>query len=253
MASDFTLEKYGELVAALLRSYRPVRVIDYFESKPGGRVAILRHDVDKHPERSLAMARLEAEAGVASTYYFRVTEDVLVPDIIRDIEGMGHEIGLHYETMDKTNGDLQMAIMYFDDDLATLRKHADVRTACMHGSPMAKWKNIDIWQDRDFRNHGIVAEPYLSIDWSRVAYYTDTGRRWDGGNVAVDDEVPDNIARPVKTTDKLMEVVESGEFSEMMILTHPQRWTEGGGRWASELVGQNVKNVGKRFLKRRKA
>ena len=252
MASDFTLDKYSELCQSLQKNYSTVRVLDYFQDRPAGKVAIMRHDVDKFPERSLAMARLENSLGISSTYYFRMVEDVFQPEMIKEIEGLGHEIGLHYETVDKTRGDVPLALRYFEDDLARLRTVADARTACMHGSPMKKWKNIDIWDGRDFRNHGILAEPYLSTDFEKVAYYTDTGRRWDGGKVAVDDEVPNNIARPVKTTDELIEVIASGEFEEMMILTHPQRWTEGGGQWASELVGQNVKNVGKKFLKRRK-
>ncbi len=70
---DFTLEAYRRLCECLLETYSPVRVIDYLRGEGRGRVAILRHDVDRKPENALAVARLERELGVTSSFYFRTT------------------------------------------------------------------------------------------------------------------------------------------------------------------------------------
>ncbi len=56
-----------------------------------------------------------------------------------------------------------------------------VSTVCMHGSPLSRVSNLDLWKKYDYRGLGIIAEPYLDIDFDEVFYLTDTGRRWDGG------------------------------------------------------------------------
>ncbi|MEU4792158.1 hypothetical protein ACFWRG_20270 [Micromonospora tulbaghiae] len=68
--------------------------------------AVLRHDIDIVPERAPAMAELEADLGIAATYFFRLhaneynalSHENLA--IMRDIVAMGHEVGLHAEPLD---------------------------------------------------------------------------------------------------------------------------------------------------------
>lgn len=43
----------------------------------------------------------------------------------------------------------------------------------------------------DYRNYGIIAEPYFDLDFSKVLYLTDTGRRWDGNKVSMRDRSAD--------------------------------------------------------------
>ncbi len=248
MSSDFTLDKYSELCSSLIKNYEVVRICDFLMAPSDDDIVLLRHDVDKYPDRALRMASLEAEHDIFSTYYFRMVPEIFVPDIIKEIEEMGHEIGYHYEVMDKTDGSLSEAIEIFGQDLIQLREIADVKTACMHGSVMKKWKNLDIWDRCELSDFDLIGEPYLSLDFSKMAYYTDTGRRWDG--CAIDDCVEGNIAHPVKVTNGLIKIIDEQVFDKMMILTHPQRWCEKGSEWTKELVGQNIKNVGKRIIKR---
>ncbi|MDO9536757.1 MAG: hypothetical protein Q7J68_00370, partial [Thermoplasmata archaeon] len=71
MTRDFTLEKYSDLLLALIGKYRIRTVADYLTQPEREHVVVLRHDVDKHPERAARMALLEKNMGVQSTYYFR--------------------------------------------------------------------------------------------------------------------------------------------------------------------------------------
>ena len=80
------------------------------------------------------------------------------------------------------------AIESFERNLARLRRYADVRTICMHGSPLSKWDSRLLWERFDYRDYGIVGEPYFDMDFGRVAYYMDTGRRWDGEKMSVRDK-----------------------------------------------------------------
>ncbi len=49
--------------------------------------------------------------------------------------------------------------------------------------------NRDLWKRYDYRDFGIIAEPYFDLDFDEVFYLTDTGRRWDGHKVSVRDKV----------------------------------------------------------------
>ncbi|WMW23249.1 hypothetical protein RE476_05310 [Methanolobus mangrovi] len=249
---DFTLSKYRELIEAiLLTNYDTTPIHDYLTS-PMGKCIIMRHDVDRAVERNLAMARLEAEFGIRSTYYFRHVRDVFIPAAIREVAELGHEVGFHYEVMDKAKGDVRLALEIFKEELEDLRQYADVTTACMHGNPLASWSNRDMWKDHDFRDFGIIGEPYFSIDYSKVLYLTDTGRTWADRNIRVKDvlESPDNglsvrYGKTIKSTNDVISLISKEEVDQICILAHPNRWCDRMLGWTKELVMQNVKNVGK--------
>ena len=168
MTLDFTLEKYRELCKAIVKNYEPLTVVSYLEDKPSGKTVIMRHDVDRKPENALKMAELESELGIKSTYYFRIKDGVFVPGIVKEIAEIGHEIGYHYEVLDKAKGDYNKAIKIFKEELKTFREICDVKTICMHGNPLSKWVNKDLWKRYDFKEFGIIGEPYLSIDYKKV-------------------------------------------------------------------------------------
>ena len=118
---DFTIEKYRQLLLALRRGgYEFVPFRDYIVSRepalvpalalenskkenayaaratddaapdgtlPGARWkrVILRHDVDRLPENSLRLARLEHELRVTGTYYFRIVPESYDRQIMKEI------------------------------------------------------------------------------------------------------------------------------------------------------------------------
>jgi hypothetical protein len=249
VSRDFTLEKYAELCKALKSNYKTMSVLNYLAADNDGHIAILRHDVDKYPDRSLSMAKVEHSMNIASTYYFRMVPGIFDKKIIGEITSLGHEIGFHYEVLDKAEGNMSKALEIFAKELEEIRTIVDIKTVCMHGSPLKKWRNLDIWNQAKLEDFQLTGEPYLSIDYGIVQYYTDTGRRWDGDKVSIDDHVVQDKEHVVHSTDELISLLEKKIHKQILIQTHPQRWTEGTGAWAKELVGQNVKNVGKRMLK----
>ena len=70
----------------------------------------------------------------------------------------------------------ERAIAGFAWNLARMREVADIRTICMHGSPLSRWDSRMLWERYDYRDYGIIGEPYFDVDFNTVAYYTDTGR-----------------------------------------------------------------------------
>ena len=98
---DFRLANLKELIEALLRKEYNFILFKEFERSNFNKVIILRHDVDLLPGNSLATAKLESSLGVTGTYYFRTIPETFKPDVIKEIEGLGHEVGYHYETVEK--------------------------------------------------------------------------------------------------------------------------------------------------------
>ena len=83
----------------------------------------------------------------------------------------------------------ELAICDFERNLKKFRKLYPVKTICMHGSPLSKWDNRDLWKRYDYRDFGIIAEPYFDLDFREVFYLTDTGRAWNNSKVSVRDKV----------------------------------------------------------------
>lgn len=239
MIKDFTLDKYRELLQALDDCNQ----------------VILRHDVDKKPKNSLATAFIEREMGWKATYYFRVVPESYDPSIILQIASLGHEIGYHYESLATCRGDMEAAYRDFCDNLEKIRSLVPVKTIAMHGSPRSKWNSLDLWKLYDYHKLGIETEPYLDTDFSKVVYLTDTGRRWDGYRVSVRDKIPAYQEQwcqrgwCFRSTDDIIQAIGQGAFpNDVMINTHPQRWTDNKVQWLKELVTQSVKNVVKRVV-----
>lgn len=257
---DFTLRIYRKLLTTLQHSgYHFVTFEQYCESlseelkeEP---FVILRHDVDLKAKNSLRTAQIEHELGIKASYYFRVVPQSNQPEIIRAITALGHEIGYHYEDMAIAQGDAEQAFAHFKKQLAYFRQFYPVRTICMHGAPTSKWDGRELWKHYDYRQEGIVGEPYFDVDFSQVFYLTDTGRCWDGYKVSVRDKIPQYQDQwtakgwVYSTTQQLIRAIQKKQLpTRIMITTHPQRWTDNLLAWLKELVMQSVKNAIKRIF-----
>ncbi|MEN8225561.1 MAG: hypothetical protein ABFS05_09410 [Bacteroidota bacterium] len=258
---DFTVTKYKQLLSALKAgNYIFQPYADFIES-PAERAIILRHDVDGKKMNSLLFARMQTEAGLNGTYYFRVAPKSYDEDVISEIASLGHEIGYHYETMDTAHGDVDEAYDVFCRNLEMFRELVPIKTICMHGSPLSKHDNRDLWKKYDYKTLGIIAEPYFDIDFKKVLYLTDTGRRWDGEKVSVRDKVNKehgiwnmehgSEVKSLKfhSTDDIIQAAKTGKLPDKIMLTfHPQRWNDKPIPWVKELVFQNAKNIVKRMI-----
>jgi len=252
MERDFTLSIYENLCKSLKHNnFKTIGVNDFItNSNLKTKYAIIRHDVDARPENALKMAKMESNLDINATYYFRIIKGIYNEGIIRKIESMGHEIGYHYEVLAQSKGNMRKAIKKFGKGLEQLRSIATINTICMHGSPLSKWKDSDLWNQYDYKDYGINGEAFLTLDYNNIFYYTDTGRSWDGDNYNVRDKVETNIKkRRVKSTQSLINALPSFD-KDIMLSSHPQRWHDNYGLWFFELCSQNFKNMGKSVLKR---
>jgi len=234
-----------------------------FLHHPANKAIVLRHDVDARKENSLQFAEIQFELGIKGSYYFRVVPQSFDEEVIRKTAGMGHEIGYHYETMDTVSSKFKFQSLKFKEEdklidaayeefcrnLEMFRKIVPVETICMHGSPRSKYDNKMIWDKYDYRNLGIIGEPYFDIDFNKVGYLTDTGRRWNGNKVSIRDKVNSPFNFNFRSTQNIINSVNQLP-DQLMFTFHPQRWNDNWYSWIKELVLQNVKNQVKRLIVR---
>jgi hypothetical protein len=206
---DFTINTYKKLLDRLLKAGYVFQTFSEFIEKQEDRVILLRHDVDAKKMNSLHFAKIQHEPGIKGTYYFRMVPQSFDEEVIKEIANLGHEIGYHYEDMDfassrfevrgspkgmpmaelKEEDLYEVAIEIFQENLEKLRKLYPVKTICMHGSPRSPFDNKALWKKYNYRDYGIIGEPYFDIDFGEVFYLTDTGRMWDGEKVSIRDKV----------------------------------------------------------------
>jgi hypothetical protein len=259
MNLDFTRNKYRQLLVSLQSAgFSFIAYSDYCQGVRPERFVILRHDVDLLPYHSLATAKIEHELGIRAVYYFRAVPESWDETVIKEIAGMGHEVGYHYESLTTCNGNLDAAYEDFKKHLSELRSLTAVETICMHGSPRSPFDSKDIWKKYNYKSLGIIGEPYLDTDFSQMLYLTDTGRCWDGYKVSVRDKIPtyqDGWTEKGwvyhKTDDIILAIQKDSLPSKLMITTHPQRWNENLSSWLSEYIMQNIKNIVKKILIKR--
>ena len=273
---DFTTEKITQLYKALLQQgFSFFTFKEYLENKTPSKYIILRHDVEQKYAIALKFAQIQHSLGIKGTYYFRILPECFKPEVVRKIAELGHEVGYHYDDLAQCKGDYGKAIARFEKNLNTLRSIAPVATICMDGSPLSKYDNKDLWNvtpspslslpqspppslppspPRPYHAYNLLGEPYFDLDFNKVFYLTDTGRRWDGWKVSVRDKVPQQeqwIKQGLvfHTTEDIIKAATKGQLPDKIMFTfHPQRWNDCFLPWMKELFLQRVKNVVKRVL-----
>lgn len=254
---DFTLKIYKKLLKTFLdRGYRFITFEEYCElDKEGGETSlekfvILRHDVDEYAWNAFEMAKVEYSLGIRATYYFRMVRQSNVPDVIEQITSWGHEIGYHYEVLSNCNGNLDKAISEFEENLNYLRSYYPVRTVCMHGSSTSKYDNRELWKNYNLDDFGLIGEPYLSVDFEKIFYLTDTGYAWDGGKYAVRDVVENKFNITFHSTSEIVESIKKCSYpNKSMILAHTL-WTDKHGLWLWLFIREKLRNNIKLMTKR---
>ena len=207
-AGSFTLEGYR---AMLRRTQDQYELVDFGvmadPSLPNRRFCILRHDIDVSPPRALAMARVEAELGIRSTYTVLMTGrfynvfETETREILQEIAGLGHHLGLHFDAAwagVRTEADLDAGLAW---QVETLSRAL--------GGP-----SIDMFSfhDPDEMALGFKApqycglwNSYASVLQDNVSYHSDSNGHW-------------RFRTWTETLDE--------QHERLHVLTHPEWWIE---------------------------
>jgi len=223
MPPDFTLAAFADLCQRAAH-LRVMPVADYLQIAPCPPFVVLRFDVDYREAFAIRLAQLLAVERLRGTFYFRHHATGFDWGAIDAIAVLGHEIGYHYETLDRCGGDFEAASAQFLADVETLRAHGvEVRTVAAHGSPPVAATyagNLDLLRaDPSLLSRaGLRGDAVASVRFEQVTYFSDAGwcwRRCDGTPPGVDPS-PSSIA------DLLDRLAQPG--AAIYVNIHPQQW-----------------------------
>ncbi len=227
---DFTVRKYSELLDTFRKAGYEFQPVKDFLRNPKERVVILRHDVDLHENAALRLAKVEESYGIKATYYFRKKGGDFDNNVINKIVALRHEIGYHYEDLTSTKGNYEEAIESFNRNLRELRKFYPITTICMHGRSGSPFDNKDLWNKYNYKNYGLIGEPYLDIDYNKVLYISDSQRCWNSFKYSLRDKVQSNYSYNFKRTKDI--ICNLNELpDQILITTHPEHWTNNLFEW----------------------
>ena len=166
---------------------------------------------------------------------------------------MGHEIGYHYENLSYTNGDYKKALYDFEKNLDKFRNIVPVYTVSMHGRPLSKFDNRDLWNHYGVSvlcdKYHLLGEIYLSIDYSNIAYINDTGRNWNTNSSNLRDKTNSEINIRIDNNKELMQNIIKQKFPQIVFQIHPERWTNGFLEYCVQFLRDYSSNFLKYLLK----
>jgi hypothetical protein len=209
-----------------------------------GRVLVLRHDVDQHPRSALAMAAVERELGVRSTWYFRWR--TAHPEVIRRLRSGGFSVGFHYETLtrlalvrglgaeDEVSGLIEPARRRLRGEIAAFQDlHGQIRSACPHGdSRVPGVTNAVLLKGQDAADYGLEFDGNDAMR-GRISYWL------------TDRSIPEGRWRDgVDPFEVLAE-----KHSPLLCLTHPNNWASGPSLWLDRLAGAALPDRPKRPIR----
>lgn len=223
---DFTEATYRDVVAYARQRF----AFEPFGATPAHPHVLWRHDVDLSVHRALALARIEADAGVSSTWFYWLRSpfysllDRGTGERARAILGLGHWLGLHFDP--SAHPDV--------DDADDLEQHIDYERGLLEDwleRPVCavSLHNPDVRQVAGMRDERLAGLPnaYGSALESTYEYVSDSNGYWRHRRL------PDVLADP--------------EITRLHVLTHPEWWTPEALS-PRERVIRSVEGRGRRVL-----
>ncbi len=180
----FAIEHYRGLIrTALDQGYRFATFSEH-EQVPAKRLFLMRHDIDLSVDLAVNFARIEAELGIRATYFVRVHARHYNPfeyhtyRKLREIEALGHEMGLHYEP--------GFADAVGEDPASLVRREKAIVEALL-GHPVAAAaahlpsKSGKTVTEQNLASFGLRYEAYTPRFLEGFKYLSDSNGRWREG------------------------------------------------------------------------
>lgn len=201
---DFTVAAYRDLLRIAKKNYQFVFFGDF---EWGGRFLLWRHDCDYSLNRAYALAKIEAAEGICATYFlnphsaFYNLLEKSQYHIVREILGMGHQIGLHLDAefhgaQDEDSLDVQV------------RNEADLLEClfCVRPKAFSFHNPLAFHLSCEQESYGGLINCYSRRFKTEVPYCSDSNGYW--------------------RFRRLYDVLSSGKDHCLQVLTHPGWWQE---------------------------
>ena len=217
---EFTYQAYMDMLTSLKdNGYENA---DYFTSENFEKCAVLRHDIDMSIDKALQLAKLEASAGVKSTYFvllgthfYNIAERENRQKLI-EIKELGHDIGLHFDELNyPASTDVEAAILNEASVMEQLLG-VEIKTVSMHRPSKETLA-------ANYQLKGELVNSYGSIFFNSYKYVSDSRMRW---------------------REDVMDIIKSNAFPKLHILTHAF-WYNDEELPIGEILRLFIANAGK--------
>lgn len=201
------------------------------------RFIVLKHDVETNIQRAVELAKIEHQFGHRGSYYIQayLLNDNRSIDLLNTIKTMGHEVSYHYDVMDSNKGNLDKAIIEFENNKCVFENNGfHIITVCQHGNPVIE--RIGYTSNRDFFRSQRVQLLYPSIADIMVnyktkyctdfTYYSDAGRKFCKIADPINNDVNNSNEKNVKYENLNELFVAIQKDKSVIVSTHPHRWCQ---------------------------
>ncbi|MFO0916320.1 MAG: hypothetical protein U0795_25400 [Pirellulales bacterium] len=178
------------------------------------RLMSVRCDVERIPAHSVEFAQRMIDAGLPGTFYFHSRTNSYDRSAMLKIQSLGHEVGYHYECLDRCRGNFAAAEELFLRELERFRSDGvRVSTVCMHGELWLRRQGYRHNLDMITRNPDLLARAGLEGEAFEIS------RRWNGDRISIGDTY--SVYR------ELWQGLSESPTSPLPLLyvaLHPHRW-----------------------------
>lgn len=196
----FTYKSIQKMIR-LLKEHR-YTFCGYPDYKLYDRNIIMRHDVDNDLEKALRLAELEADWGIASTYFVLTTSNFYNicskknKEILKSICSMGHQVGLHFdEAQYAVHGEIWIE-KAIEEEISLLEHCLEREVSCVSMHRPSK----EVLQMNLHIKGGRVINSYDKIFFENHKYISDSRRNWKVN---------------------ILELIEKEKYDRLHILRHP--------------------------------
>lgn len=198
---------------------------------------IMKHDVEDKPGKALKISKIEHSLGIKATYYVHAffLKNPKSVRIIKEIAGLGHEIGYHFDVLDNNDGDKVNAIKEFREALLQFAdKGFEIKTVCPHGNPLKKRvgysSNKDFFLDIEIQKmFSDLVDVYITfpdmVD-KDYCYITDAGYSYSYRDAKSTKTDATEELLPLNNKDEIIKMIQEGK--SMIISTHSHRYVRFG-------------------------
>lgn len=175
---EFTYAAYKNMIS-LLKEHG-YTFCNYLNYREYDKSVIIRHDVDRDPEKALAFSEMEREAGIATTYSVLITSNFYNVfskknrDILRKICENGHSIGLHFDETQYYHSDKDWWREAIDNEIMILEQCIGRKVTSVAMHRISKDALAADWQIRE----GKVINSYGKEFVENHKYVSDSRRNW---------------------------------------------------------------------------
>lgn len=201
---DFTEAHYRELLRLAKAQYR---FIGFAEPSHEEKTILWRHDVDVSPHRARAVARIEAEEGVTSTFFVLLhstSYNALETEVVRifeEIAEQGHRIGLHFDPSHYTGREDLEPLMRLERTILETTLQVPIESFSWHNPSQGNW--IETLAAPTIAG---MVNAYSAAIRERFSYVSDSHGVW--------------------RFRRLHDVLAAAEEQHLHVLTHPEWWVE---------------------------